>query len=246
MGTYLPSDSILPVIPVTLPLPPTYHYPKCKTTQSALPKMGLDHSKKISFQALRQRLQAKDDSKFTVVKTGPCYVSHHKNAVNADNAGPLTQRFGILVKTKKDSVHLMFHFKFEKFLPEGWEQTKRRDEVQTRLPFYQYYVTKSGQPWPRNQKDDGTKVLSPLAGWESCMQKSGKTLYYKGDPDHPPTVDAEGDVYWDDDHPVEDLTYTRPEGTFTRPEANPFVTATDSSNVNDVAEALADATHLDA
>jgi len=151
--------------------------------------MGSSQSK-ISFQTLRERLR---DSSFSVVKTGPCYVSHH---TVASIASPGTQRFGILVKTKKDCVHLMFHFKFKKFLPEGWEQSMRRDEVRTLLPFYQYYVTKSGQPWPRNQKDDGTKVLSV-------------------------------------------------EGTFTRPKGNPFVTGTDSSNVNDVAKALVDATHLD-
>jgi len=41
-------------------------------------------------------------------------------------------------------------------IPAGWEET-----VVDGQPFYQYYVNKSGQPWPRNQKDDdGTKKKS--------------------------------------------------------------------------------------
>merc|ERR1711964_460321 len=47
-------------------------------------------------------------------------------------------------------------------------------------------------------------------GWESCVLKSGKPLYYKGDPDHPPTEDAEGVLYFDTDYPVEEYSLARP------------------------------------
>merc|ERR1711964_24766 len=63
-----------------------------------------------------------------------------------------------------------------------------------------------------NVRQSGGRALP--RGWSSCVQKCGKTLYYKGHPDHPPTItiDAEGKHHADFDpqYPGTAASWTRP------------------------------------